>query len=248
MTRSAKLWSSIIVALFIAIMIPVAIFATQREAALIQNNVKFYVEDLEGEFYYAITGNSPDNGLNSSLDVGYNAVSDTINPALVFQAEYVASKDDYVVYDALSSKIASETISINQNKGLEFDINHTKINYYFVFINHAEYFNAENTRSVFVTATAEHSINQSQVRTYWSYITKTATQPNIISTSPLNTTGEWTTSINDPIVFHTGIEVKAKEEANYSYIILRYTLELLSTTNELSQALNLTVSLNKEPI
>ena len=78
MTKKGQLISTIFLALFIAVMIPVAIFATTANGTTVTNRVQYYVTDLEGAFYYAITGNRLDKGTYSSFDVGYEASSGTI--------------------------------------------------------------------------------------------------------------------------------------------------------------------------
>lgn len=246
MTKKAKLASTVILTLFVAVMIPVAIFATSNQTVGISNYVQFFVEDLEGKFYYAITGNRPDkNSLNSSLDVGYDPISNTITPQLLFKAEYSDVEDEYFVYNGTGGIVLDQSIPVPQTAGIEFDETHDEINYYFVFINEAK--SSEiNSRSVFITTKAEHSLNPVHVDTYWSYIIKTAGHSAEIS--PLKTTGVWTTSSDNPTIFETGIEVVPQDRALYSYIILKYTLKLQTTNVEFNNDLNLTITLKATEI
>lgn len=241
LTKKGKLASTVVLTLFVAVMIPVAIFATANQTVGISNYVQFFVEDLEGKFYYAITGNRLDkNSQTSSLDVGYDPISNTITPQLLFKAEYSDTEDDYFVYNGTGGIVLDQSIPVPQTAGIEFDETHDEINYYFVFINEAKT-SEINSRSVFVTTKADHSLNPEYVDTYWSYIIKTAGHSSEIS--PLKTTGIWTTSIDNPTIFETGIEVLPQDRALYSYIILKYTLQLNSINIRFENDLNLTVTL-----
>ncbi|MBQ2713935.1 MAG: hypothetical protein IJF22_03070 [Clostridia bacterium] len=246
MTKKAKLASSIVVALFVAVMIPVAIFAASNQTVGISNYVQFFVEDLEGKFYYAITGNRLDkNSTTSSMDVGYDPISKTITPQLLFKAEYSTDDDDYFVYNGTGGIVLDQSIPVPQTAGIEFDENHQEINYYFVFINEAKS-SETNPRSVYVTTKAEHSLNPNHVDTYWSYIIKTTGHSSELT--PLKTTGIWTNSIEQPTIFETGIEVPPQDRALYSYIILKYTLKLQPTNIEFKNDLNLTITLKSAEI
>lgn len=241
LTKKAKLASTVILTLFVAVMIPVAIFATTNQTVGISNYVQFFVEDLEGKFYYAITGNRLDkNSQTSSLDVGYDPISNTITPQLLFMAEYSDEEDDYFVYNGTGGIVIDQSIPVPQTAGIEFDERHDEINYYFVFINEAKSSDVA-PRSVFVTTKAEHTLNPQQVDTYWSYLPKTTGHSSELS--PLKTNGVWTNSIDNPSIFETGIEVPPQDRALYSYIILKYTLKLLTTNIEFENDLNLTITL-----
>lgn len=243
MTKKAKLTSTIIVALFIMALVPIAIFATASKNVQVSNQVKYYVEDLEGDFYYAIAGNADDD-----LNIGYNQTSNIITPAHLFSAEFDETFDfdgEYLVYDSMNNIVEDRSIPVPQTKGLEFDKDHSQITYYFVFINKAVENNVEDDRRVFVKTKAETTLDSNLVTTEWAYILKT-TQSAI--PSPLDTTGNWTTETTNPAPFVDGIELKAKDNNNnFTYIILKYTLTLspdvIENETEFSANINLTITL-----
>ncbi|MBR2053146.1 MAG: hypothetical protein IJ959_03215, partial [Clostridia bacterium] len=184
MTKKGQLISTIFLALFIAVMIPVAIFATTASGTTVTNRVQYYVTDLEGAFYYAITGNRLDKGTYSSFDVGYDPTSGAVTPATVFTAGWDEGYNSYLVKNGAGGIVSNQMINLPNSKGLEFDQSHMTINYYFVFINYAEKpdplpTNPEDQRNVFVTTFAQHEIPQEQVETYWSYAVKTTQDVNI---------------------------------------------------------------------
>ena len=245
MTKKGQLISTIFLALFIAVMIPVAIFATTTSGTTVSNRVQYYVTDLEGAFYYAITGNRLDKGTYSSFDVGYDPTSGAVTPATVFTAGWDEGYNSYLVKNGAGGIVSNQMINLPNSKGLEFDQSHMTINYYFVFINYAEKpdplpTNPEDQRNVFVTTFAQHEIPQEQVETYWSYAVKTTQDVNI---SPLDLqTTVFTTDKQNSLAFAAGIMVPPVSNGTYSYIILKYTLACKSETPFKSD-LNLTITL-----
>lgn len=249
MTKKGQLISTIFLALFVAVMIPVAIFATTTSGTTVSNRVQYYVDDLEGAFYYAITGNRLDKGSYSSFDVGYDPVSGAVTPATVFTAGWDEAYNSYLVKNGAGGIVTNQMINLPNSKGLEFDKDHMTINYYFVFVNTAETpdpmpSNPEDQRNVYITTRAEHEIPQEQVETYWSYAVKTTQTTNISPLSLATTT--FTTDKQNSIAFATGIKVPPKNNGVYSYIILKYTLQCKSET-PFKNDISLTVTLNNTP-
>ena len=240
MTKKGQLISTIFLALFVAVMIPVAIFATTTSGTTVTNRVQYYVEDIDGAFYYAITGNRLDKGTYSSFDVGYDPISGTITPATVFTAGWDEGYNSYLVKNGAGGIVTNQMINLPNSKGLEFDQSHKTINYYFVYINLAQP-DGEEPRDVYITTHAEHAIPQEQVETYWSYSIRTTRDTNL---SPLNPPANtaFTTEMQNSLAFATGIKVAPENNGLYSYIILKYTLNC-KTETPFKSDISLTVTL-----
>lgn len=237
MTKKAKLASTIVVALFIMALVPIAIFATASKNVQVSNQVKYYVDYLDGNFYYAITGNA-----SEDLNVGYDPLTG-ITPALLFSADYNETLGDGTVYDSMNNIVADNSIPVPQTKGLQFDKSHKEISYYFVFINTAVETTPTDNRSVFVKVRSDNTgFDPTIVTGHWEYIIKEADalDPNI---SPLNTDGMWISETTTPAPFVDGIELEPQKEDIYNYIILKYTLNLIEE-KPFSANINLTITLN----
>ena len=91
MTKKGQLISTIFLALFIAVMIPVAIFATTTSGTTVSNRVQYYVEDLDGAFYYAITGNRLDKGTYSSCSCGISCCAKVVTNTFLWSSGLVGN-------------------------------------------------------------------------------------------------------------------------------------------------------------
>lgn len=237
MTKKAKLASSIVVALFIMALVPIAIFATASKNFQVSNQVKYYVDYLDGKFYYAITGNSED-----ELNVGYDSLTGSVTPAPLFSADYDNTLGDGTVYDSMNNIIADNSIPVPQTKGLQFDKNHKEISYYFVFINTAIETTPTDDRSVYLKVRSDNTgFDPTIVTGHWEYIIK-QTDDLQLYLAGLDLSGTWISETTTPAPFVDGIELEPEEDEYYNYIILRYTLNLIEE-KPFSANLNLTITL-----
>lgn len=234
LTKRGKLVGSIVVLLFIAIMIPVAIFASTTERIQNNNYVKFNVVDFEGNFYLALVGNKVETPIEKEI------VDNKISPVPLFTAKYfydeTTQQGDYYVYSI--SENSETQLPKNQNTigfpstdnkpiNVEFDEQHTTIAYYFVFVNTATNNNlsAENdNRNVLIsTITSPSSIFG--IDSQWSYSISQTANPN---SSSFTLPSQWTSNTKNAGDFAEPIKVPARnnESEPFNYVILKFSMEV----------------------
>ena len=222
-------------------LVPIAIFATANKDVKVSNHVKYYVEDLNGDFYYAITGNA-----NDELNTGYS--NNIIQPAHLFTAKFDADLDEYLVFDSMNNLVEDKSIPVPKAEKLEFDKEHKTISYYFFFINKAEEVLVDEKRAVILKPRADVNFDTSLVTGQWEYSLKTALSvPTYITPNDIAGTLWISESEETAHEFVDGIKVEAKDKTSglYNYIILRYTLTL-QEEKPFSANVNLTITLDSE--
>lgn len=247
MTKKGKLVGTIVVLIFVAIMIPIAIFATQNVAQTqVANLVKYQAQYLDGVFYYAVTGNKLDKDTYSTFDIGYTPSSKTINPELLFRASYDDTNDIDIVRDKNNAEITEPQIAV-ESKGLEFgkQENEKVISYYFIYANYATenpQAGAFEDRSVTISVSTQTDL-PAHVTKNWYYTENITTSDNVFTTFQ-DTNFNWTNN-NDAVA--NGIKVEARDnETTYHYLILKFTLTLTEEIAFENANISLTININGE--
>lgn len=245
MTKKWKLVATIFVMIFIIIMIPITIFASQSMSARVINKVVFNSKEIEGKFYYSIVGNA-----TKSNDIGVDS-SGKIKPVCLFHSFVNDENKSWTkVYDTLNTpknvKISKETYEamtvVVPDKGLDFSESNkdNSVDLYFVFLNTGTNKVTDDNRNIAVSFETDKTINLNSSLSYAIEKTNKNEMENEIITSEI----EWT-ELGSAITTPNDIIVPAREgdEGEYSYIIIKYSMTLKNDEISFNEEINLKIFL-----
>lgn len=240
MAKQAKLITTIILLFFIAIMIPIAIYASNGIGARITNLVKFNVKDIEGKFFCAVKGNAKP----EIYDLGYD--QGNIQPQLLFSGEIEG--DRYKILNSSGIEVTTAQISFPTN-GVLFDEDHKNVEFYLVFLNTAieDPDTPNENRTIKVYVSGLNNLGAYNVNSGWSY-SLNSIENKETSLSPLDVSGTWIDENDSPsgqYPLYQGVDVPAQntDDLSFNYLIMKYSLELTNQTFSFTTSLNLTIHL-----
>lgn len=256
MVKKLKIICTVFVLIAVVTIIPIAISAAQKTTFNMSNIVRFSVQDLQGKFFYGITGNAED--LETGLDHNIGTIDENnhLETKLLFKGmayqEHDGSKYDgkFVVYDGTNKIVESGEIAVPDN-GLKMDQYHQTIDYYFVFVNQAE--NQQNVvgedRSVKIIATATISsdgLKGDEISGSWQAATATVSEEGLNNVNYIDYQNiAWNSSLS----LGTGVDVGAKNaNGTYNYIVLNYKLNVEDTFDSFSTPISLTITLKSNNV
>lgn len=237
MVKKLKILSTAVVFCFIAVLIPIAIMAANNVAPSISSTLQYLVEDIEGEFSYKIYGNADPATHDVSLaKLFYTAPNETTGHIEVLNSNNVVLP-------------LGQAIQINHN-GIVFDDTHRKVCFYFVFANTGENDPVieDDDRSVDVRASSNNWSNFTEhISASWSYVIKQQNVGSPITEGDIDIdTNENTIQQGDAdfaLLSDVTIDPINTETQQFSYIIIKYELNLDDATSSFNTSMALTINL-----
>lgn len=236
MVKKLKIISTVLVLCFVIAMIPIAILATRNMSPNVSSTLKYFVEDIEGQFFYKIIGNSQPQTNDVALSTLF----------------YTEKIDEEIITKNANGEILpqNQAVQIN-NINIEFDTSHQKVSYYFVFANFGVNEIEGDDRSVnvkvsvnnwgnfddFITATWSYNIMQIEQN---SQITDLLVES--IGTDP-NTVSQGDSNFDLLSISGTKLDPFDKETQKFNYIVMKYELNLSSTSTSFNTRLNLIINM-----